>query len=253
MIELFETHFYSLVWAWIALAIGTFILLQFVTAPFGRYSSKEWGPMIKNKYGWLIMELPSFAILLTCLLLGSQVNYVTWFIGGLWLVHYFNRTFVFPFRITSGNKKMPLFITGSAIFFNLFNAGFNGYYLAELSSYSTAWFTSWQFMLGLPLFVLGFSINYWSDEILINLRKPGQTGYFIPQGGLFQYVSAPNLFGEMLEWTGFAILAWNLPAASFAIWTFANLFPRAVAHHQFYLDRFANYPSDRKAVIPFIY
>lgn len=253
MIEHFQTHFDTYVWAWIALAIGTFILLQFVTAPFGRHSKTTWGPMIKNKFGWVLMELPSFSIILTSLLLGSAVNSITWVIGGLWLFHYFNRTFVFPFRIKSGDKKMPLFITGSAIFFNLFNAGFNGYYLGELSSYTTNWLTSWQFMLGLPLFVLGFAVNFWADEKLMNLRKPGETGYVIPRGGLFNYLSAPNLFGEILEWTGFAILAWSLPAASFAIWTFANLVPRAVAHHQFYLNKFSDYPKERKAVFPFVY
>lgn len=253
VIEHFETHFNTYVWAWIGLAIGTFILLQFVTAPFGRHTSKEWGPMIKNKYGWLLMELPSFAIILASLLIGSKVNSVTWIIGGLWLFHYLNRAFIFPFRIKSGNKKMPLFITGSAIFFNLFNAGFNGYYFAELSSYTTDWLNSWQFKVGLPLFMLGFAINFWSDEILMNLRKPGETGYVIPQGGLFKYVSAPNLFGEIVEWTGFAILAWNLPAGSFAIWTFANLVPRAVAHHRFYLEKFEDYPKERKAVFPFVY
>ena len=253
VIEQFETHFNTIVWAWMVQAIATFILLQFVTAPFGRHSSKNWGPMIKNKYGWLLMEFPSFSIILVSLLVGSQVNTITWIIGSLWLFHYFNRTFVFPFRIKSGDKKMPLFITGSAIFFNLCNAGLNGYYLAELSSYTPDWLTSWQFMVGLPLFVLGFCINFWSDEKLMNLRKPGETGYVIPRGGLFKYVSAPNLFGEIIEWTGFAILAWNLPAASFAIWTFANLAPRAVAHHKFYLEKFSDYPKERKAVFPFVY
>jgi hypothetical protein len=177
VIEHFETHFNTYVYSWIGLANATFILLQFVTAPFGRHTSKEWGPMIKNKFSWFLMELPSFIIILISLIIGSQVNSITCIIGTLWLVHYFNRTFVFPFRIKSGDKKMPLFITGSAIFFNLFNAGFNGYYLAELSSYTSDWLTSWQFMIGLPLFAAGFAINFWSDEILMNLRKPGETSY----------------------------------------------------------------------------
>jgi hypothetical protein len=249
----FVEHFELFVWAWIALALGVFVLLQFVTAPFGRHTKSGWGPMIKNKFGWLLMELPSFAIILVSLVLGSKVNSVTWVIGGLWLMHYLNRTFIFPFRIKSGHKLMPTTIVFSAVFFNLFNAGFNGFYLAELSSYTEDWLTSWQFMVGFPLFVLGVGINLWADEKLMNLRKPGETGYVIPHGGLFNYVSAPNLFGEILEWTGFAILAWNLPAASFAIWTFANLVPRAKDHHQFYLDKFPDYPKNRKRVIPFIY
>ena len=246
-------HFDLIVWIWMALALGVFILLQFVTAPFGRHSKTTWGPMIKNKFGWFLMELPSFAIILTSLLIGSQVNSITWIIGGLWLLHYLNRTFIFPFRIKSGNKLMPLSIVVFAVFFNLINAGLNGYYLAEMSSYPQLWLASWQFMIGVPLFLLGFGINFWADEKLINLRKPGETGYVIPRGGLFNYVSAPNLSGEILEWTGFAILCWSLPAVSFAMWTVANLVPRAKAHHQFYLDKFPDYPKKRKRVIPFIY
>jgi 3-oxo-5-alpha-steroid 4-dehydrogenase 1 len=251
--EWFHEHFEPLVWMWIGLAFGTFILLQFITAPFGRHSRTDWGPMIKNKWGWLIMELPSFVLILAGLLLGSKVNSATWVIGGFWLLHYFNRTFVFPFRIKSGDKKMPLFITGSAIFFNLFNGGFNAYYLAELSSYNSDWFLSWQFILGTSIFFLGMGINHWADGVLIHLRKPGETGYKIPKGGLFNLITAPNLFGEIVEWIGFAILAWNLPAFSFAIWTMANLIPRAVAHHKFYHEKFPEYPKNRKRVIPFVY
>ena len=249
----FAEHFELFVWSWMALAAGTFVLLQFVTAPFGRHSKTTWGPMIKNRFGWLLMELPSFAIILTSLVLGSKVNGVTWFIGGLWLLHYLNRTFVFPFRMKSGDKLMPVTIVVFAVCFNLFNAGFNGYYLAEVGTYTEDWFGSWQFRLGLPLFVAGFAINFWADQKLMNLRRPGETGYVIPRGGLFDLISAPNLFGEIVEWTGFAILAWNLPAASFALWTFANLVPRAVAHHRFYLQNFPDYPKERKAVFPFLY
>jgi hypothetical protein len=35
--------------------------------------------------------------------------------------------------------------------------------------------------------------------------------------------------GEIIEWTGYAIACWSLPAAAFAIMTFCNLGPRA--HH----------------------
>jgi steroid 5-alpha reductase family enzyme len=115
------------------------------------------------------------------------------------------------------------------------------------------WLSSWQFILGTVIFTIGMGINHCADGVLIYLRKTGETGYKIPKGGIFNLITAPNLFGEIVEWIGFAILAWSLPAASFAIWTMANLIPRAAAHHQFYLEKFQQYPKKRKRVIPFIY
>ena len=61
--------------------------------------------------------------------------------------------------------------------------------------------------LGLFLFLLGMGINVHSDSVLRGLRAPGETGYRIPHGGLFSHVSAPNYFGETLEWCGFAAVA----------------------------------------------
>ena len=56
----------------------------------------------------------------------------------------------------------------------------------------------------------------------------------------------------MLEWLGFAIMTFSLPAFIFFLWTVANLFPRAIATHKWYEKTFDNYPSKRKAIIPFI-
>jgi steroid 5-alpha-reductase/3-oxo-5-alpha-steroid 4-dehydrogenase 1 len=102
------------------------------------------------------------------------------------------------------------------------------------------------------LFVLGFSINLQADTILINLRQPGETGYKIPRGGLFRLVSCPNYLGELIEWTGWAIATWSLPGLAFAVWTAANLVPRALSHHRWYRDRFPDYPAERRAVIPLL-
>lgn len=57
---------------------------------------------------------------------------------------------------------------------------------------------------------------------------------FSPVGGLFEYVSGANLLAESIEWTGFAICAWTLPALAFSVFTWANIaFGRAVHHHQY--------------------
>jgi 3-oxo-5-alpha-steroid 4-dehydrogenase 1 len=145
---------------------------------------------------------------------------------------------------------MPLGVVLLAIIFNVFNGFFIGYYLGHLSSYENSWFLSLPFILGLILFALGAYINWRADNILFHLRDDGSQGYKIPQGFLFNKISCPNHFGEILEWSGYALMSYNVAALAFAIWTAANLIPRALAHHKWYLSYFNNYPKDRKAVIP---
>jgi hypothetical protein len=151
---------------------------------------------------------------------------------------------------------MPIAIMWSAIGFNVVNGFLNGLYLGsicEVEKYGSAWLTDDRFMFGLIIFGLGMLVNIQSDNILLALRKPGDSSYKIPYGGLFKYISCPNLFGEIVEWTGFALMLWSAPALSFAIWTVSNLLPRAVAHHHWYLDKFGkDYPKERRAVFPFI-
>ena len=88
--------------------------------------------------------------------------------------------------------------------------------------------------------------------ILIKLRPAKGNGYKIPYGGLFKYVSCPNFFGEIISWAGFALVAFNLPALSFLIWTLINLSTRALDHHRWYLKEFPEYDKDRKALIPYL-
>ena len=76
--------------------------------------------------------------------------------------------------------------------------------------------------------------------------------YHIPKGFMYNYISCPNYFGEIIEWAGFAIMVWNLPSLIFVLWTMFNLIPRAAAHHQWYENKFSDYPN-RKIIFPFIY
>ncbi|MBK7127856.1 MAG: DUF1295 domain-containing protein [Crocinitomicaceae bacterium] len=242
---------------WLGIAIAVHITMFFITAPFGRHTTTKWGPMVDNKLAWFLMELPSLGIMFYFLVFGTySLHSYAWILFCLWIFHYANRTLIYPLRIHKTDKKMPLIIMLNAVLFNLMNAGLNGYFLAELAdpaSYQADWISSPTFIFGAFLFIAGLSINWISDTILIGLRKPGETGYKIPRGFLFDYVSSPNLFGELVEWGGFALMAWNLPALTFMVWTFANLVPRAKNHHDWYHSKFSDYPKERKAVFPFLF
>lgn len=234
---------------WAIVGVFTFVLLQFVTPPYGRHIKKGWGQEISNKLGWFIMELPSFVIVLYFFIISNQSDYAK-MLSIFWLIHYFNRSFVYPLRIRTNGKKIPMIIVISAIFFNIINAGLNGYFLSTFEQYDNSSFQNWTFYLGLSIFAISFVINQISDNILIHLRKPGEIGYKIPTGFLFKYISCPNHLSELLQWTGFAIMAWNFPATCFLIWTSANLLPRSARHHKWYREHFENYPKNRKALLP---
>ena len=123
---------------WLAIAILVHVLMFFITAPFGRHTSDKWGRSINNKVGWVIMELPSLALMIYFLLYGSNsFNSYVWILFSLWIIHYLNRTFIYPLRIKATEKKMPLFIVLNAILFNCVNAGLNGYFLSEIAAKAT--------------------------------------------------------------------------------------------------------------------
>ncbi len=249
------THqqFLTLTYLWIGLALIVFVVNLFVKAPYGRHTHRNWGPLIDNRLGWIIMELPALVVCPLFFYFGSgEKGVVACLAVGLWLLHYVHRVLVYPFRIKTRGKRIPLAIVGSAIFFNCINGFLCGYFLGNLATYPAGWMSSLPFVVGLLLFVGGMGVNLHSDTILIGLRKPGETGYKIPRGGLFRWISCPNHFGEIVEWVGFALMTWSAPTLAFAVWTAANLIPRALAHHGWYHRQFPDYPAGRRAVLPFV-
>lgn len=240
---------------WLVLAGITFVSLQFVTAPYGRFTRKGWGPSIGRTPGWVLMESPAVWTMVVLFAIGDRTrNVVAIVFLGLWLVHYVYRTYLFPFRMRGEKKRMTLVTVLLAIVFNLGNGYLNGRWLFGLGEVRDAsWFTDPRFLVGVALFGVGLAINIHSDAVLRSLRKPGETGYKIPDRGMFRRVSAANYFGELVEWTGWAIATWSPGALVFLIWTAANLVPRARSHHRWYRETFPDYPKERKAVIPFIY
>ncbi len=239
---------------WIAFAAILFPILLKTTAPYGRHTRKHWGMTIPNRLGWIIMELPALIVFTYFFFkTPAQERGINWIFLLLWGFHYLNRSLIFPLRMKTSGKVMPVVIMTLAILFNLVNGYINGYYLGSVNPlYPVSWLYDIRFILGITLFIGGFGINWLSDKMLTDLRKDSRNGYSVPRGFLFNYISCPNFFGEIIEWTGFAIMTWSLPAFSFAVWSFTNLVPRALDHHRWYHRTFEDYPKNRKAIIPYI-
>jgi protein-S-isoprenylcysteine O-methyltransferase Ste14 len=233
-----------------------FIILFFIPAPYGRHVRKGWGPILSNRLAWAVMELPALIGFIVFYIISERrEEIISMVFLILWLSHYAYRSLIYPFLLRE-DKCMPVSILLMGLFFNVLNSYLQGRWLFALSpkkQYSINWLTDTRFVIGVFIFFAGMIINRHSDFILRNLRKPGETGYKIPEGGMFKWISSPNYFGEIVEWIGWAIATWSLAGMVFAFWTSANLVPRAVTNHKWYKEKFPNYPSERKILIPYLF
>jgi protein-S-isoprenylcysteine O-methyltransferase Ste14 len=236
----------------LALAVPTFFSLRRLTAPYGRHARSGWGPTLPARVGWVVMECPAPLFFAAVYLAGAQRGDVAPLaLLGLWQLHYVYRAFVYPLRLRAG-APMPLSVVAMAVAFNLLNGWVNARWVSSLGRYPDAWLRDPRFLTGAALFLVGLALNVASDAALRRLRRPGETGYRVPRGGAFEWISCPNYLGEMIEWTGWAIATWSLAGLAFAVYTAANLAPRALAHHAWYRARFPEYPARRRALIPYL-
>jgi len=233
----------------------TFLSSFFYTTPYGRFKKVDEKFEMPSLAGWLIMEFPC---LVACLMTfftteGNSTALVPLVFLSIWQAHYIYRSIIFPLRMRDGGKKMPMAAVAFGFGFNSLNGFLNGYAFTHSAHLlDNSWLTSPWFIIGAITMVIGLSINIISDNILRNLRQPGETDYKIPHGGLYRFISVPNYFGEIIEWIGLSIAACTPAALAFAVFSIANLLPRALAHHAWYKKTFPDYPQNRKAIIPFI-
>lgn len=238
----------------LALSPIIFYVLLHIAAPYGRHLQKKWGPQLNFKIGWFLMEFTAALSFAVTFFNGQRSGaLVPLIFFTLWQIHYLDRSILYLFRSSSSGKQMPAAVLVSGVVFNALNGYINARFLSEFGpAYDLEWLADGRFIMGMLLFAGGFFINRSADQTLFNLRKNEDKGYKIPQGVFFNYVSCPNYLGEIIEWGGWALAAWSLPGLAFAVFTAANLAPRALAHHRWYKMHFPDYPSSRKAIIPFI-
>ena len=241
------------------LGVVVFVSLYFVDAGYGKMISRAWGPTLPNRLGWMLMESPVFFIVLW-LWATSEVRtslpYLVFLL--LFELHYFHRCFVFPLRL-SGRSRMPVSIVLMSATFNVINGYIQGWWLFRLAPqdgyYDPSWMTSPAFIAGTVIFLAGMAVNRNSDRIIRGLRAPGDNRHYFPKGGMYNYVTSANYFGEIVEWLGWAILTWSTAGALFLWFTCANLIPRANSIWHKYAEQFPDEfgKARPKRIFPFIY
>jgi len=239
-----------------SLGLVTFVILFFLTAPYGRHAQSGWGPMLGNRFGWLVMESPASLLFILLYILSDRKAVPAGIVFlVLWQSHYLFRAFVYPFTLQR-KKNMPLLIILFGFMFNLCNSYLQARWIYAFSppeKYSVEWLADSRFIIGIVLFWAGYVINKTSDRSLHIMGRSSDAEYGIPKGGLYNLVSCPNYLGEVIEWIGWALAVWSWAGLVFALWTLGNLLPRSKAHHLWYRKRFPDYPLRRKALIPFLY
>jgi protein-S-isoprenylcysteine O-methyltransferase Ste14 len=224
--------------------------LLWTTAPYGRHHRPGWGPCLPARTAWFVMELPAL-LLLPIMVLASPVRgmLAAWIPALLWTVHYGYRTLLFPALMRPSGKSFPALLVGFAIGFNLLNGYNNGSALVT-SGLRADPVSTLHFIGGALIFAAGFVMHCQADHTIRRLRKPGETRYGVPGGGLFRWIGSPQYLGEIVQWIGWAIMTWSLAGLAFALFTICNLLPRAISNHRWYRQQFPDYPVDRKILLP---
>ena len=250
--------FTYLLWVMSFLAIVVFICLYFITAGYGQFRTKRWGYSIDNRVAWFLMEAPVFFVMLIIWCrAGFPFHLPELILLGLFLVHYFQRSFVFP-SLMKGHSRMPLSIMMIGIIFNVINGIMQGgglfWFPIPAYAQGASYLLRWNTIVGIIVFLFGMIVNWHSDYVIRHLRQPGDTRHYLPKAGFYRYVTSANYFGELVEWIGFAIAAANPAAWVFALWTGANLIPRAHAIHRKYHEEFGDEAvGTRRRIIPLVY
>ncbi|XP_021289112.1 steroid 5-alpha-reductase DET2 [Herrania umbratica] len=242
------------------IVLPTWIGLKFIQAPYGKHNRPGWGPTLSPSLAWFLMESPTLWLTVLLFPFGRHFsNPKSFILMSPYLFHYFNRTVLYPLRLARSSngqaRSFPVSIALMAFGFNLLNAYLQArwvsHYKDDYENDKLFWL---RFLVGLLVFITGMWVNVWADGVLVGLKKQGGGGYKVPRGGLFDLVSCPNYFGEIMEWLGWAVMTWSWVGYGFFLYTCANLVPRARASRRWYLEKFKDdYPKHRKAVIPFLY
>ncbi len=244
-------------------ALGVFAASWFLPAPYGRFASKKFGLSLNPRVGWFLMELPSTLSFVFFFSRGPHAREtVPMLFAAMWLVHYGNRGFFFPFSIRTAKGERGTFSL-MVVAFGWFTTALHGYFHADFfarlgNRYTPAWLADPRFLVGFVVYYACFAGNLHSDAIVRNLRSPGdiergEKVYRIPHGGLFRWVSSPSYLTELGAWAGFALCTWSVAGVFIFVVSLGNLVPRAAATHRWYRERFPEYPRERRALIPFVW
>jgi len=232
---------------------------------------------IPSLLAWSLQEMPNLICSIFTYkifhLPHNQLTQINKLVMLMFVFHYLNRAILYPLTLYRGSKQQTtVFICVLAFLFSCYNG-----FLQGLSAATVEYYPFWSFfgilawmrvLVGLVVFCFGFWINFLSDRLLLQVQRESNPDkvpaeekyvcqdsgkvYYIPRGGLFDFVTSANYLGELAEWAGFFLVGFSWASFSFLVWNACYLIQRAKHNHEWYVKHIQNYPSERYAIIPFV-
>ena len=168
--------------------------------------------------------------------------------------HFVRRLFEVQFVQSSRGSDVPPFaIIGSCVNYALY--GVLNKYDPKLRLNKTV------ATIGSLIFLIGEIGNLYHHYLLAQFRKEPKTEfntslngkYILPHGALFEYLSMPHYFMELVSWFGYFVTN-NFRIGSFILFVQCciTVIPLAIGRHDKNKVQFTQWPHNRKAILPFI-
>lgn len=193
----------------------------------------------------------------------SQTKNIGYIFVALWEAHFLRRTMEVLFVHDYRRNMTYVESLGAPLYYWLF-AFWNGIALRRDNKYEPTYVPL--VVVGCVLFFVGEIGNCYCHLLLRSFRKMKRESYLstktkhvIPSGFMFELVSCPHYFFEIVSWIGFLVATWTLPGVVFLAASVATLVSYAYKKHKAYLVEFDGlagrelYPRNRKVLVPFIF
>ncbi|XP_038892723.1 steroid 5-alpha-reductase DET2-like isoform X2 [Benincasa hispida] len=246
----------------LALSFLTFLVtLLLASAEFlGRHLrySKFWTPNSK-------FHLPSRSAMLLCYFPALSLSSISslflfphhfphfsriFLINSLFFIHFFKRIFEVLFVHKYSNKMALNDAIMTSISYLLFTTGT---IYAQMLSQDLAEPEIDLKAVGLVMYGIGITGNFYHHILLSRLRREGDREYRIPRGGLFKVIVCPHYLFEIVEFLGIVLVSQTLFAMVFVLGSTLFLIGRSYTTRNWYLSKFEDFPRHVKAILPFVF
>ena len=211
------------------------------------------GKTISSKWAFFLFNIiPTIPYLyIVCFYSEMAYGYVTLTVPAIcWLTLRVFRGTIYAYKRSRYSEPWPL---ESALYFLLINT-----LLAVIQAKTTVasypGFMEIKTIIAFVFWVVAFILGMICDFKATKSRFKPSNGYKIIKGGLFELVTSPNYFCEMIMWISWTLMfSFDTGCTTTLVALLPNVLGRSLNYHK-WAQRFfkGSYPKKRTAIIPFV-